>query len=44
MPKRKRQNVPYPLYMVGRKLETHENQYYNLTKNVFDNLLVCAIT
>ena len=25
-------------------METHEYQYYNLTKNVFDNLQICAIT
>ena len=28
----------------GVNMETHENQCYNLTKNMFNNLLICAIT
>ena len=28
----------------GVNMETHQNQYYNLTKNIFNNLQIGAIT
>ena len=28
----------------GVNMETLENQYYDLTKNIFNNLQICAIT